>query len=266
MSVRPFVLLGAATLACIREAIARVTTAWSVDWIPGIVMPSVSCRSIDDTTSAADLSETAWSRRGQAPGLPIWVATAAPEVVRAWLFETTNRGDFDRAVLAGECADRALADFLQRIVELLQLSTVQEGTATGRQDSLSDLAQAGSGAVIVNVAIGSLGLELLLPGTCVAGFSTTESEQTRPLARVSPVSEGLAAQEVGLKVWLGKVEVTVGMLREISVGDVIRLPAPINDAMDVSTEDGAVLFKSYLGVKEGHLAIELCGRSSATEK
>lgn len=267
MSVRPFVLVGAKALARIRGAIAQVAAKWSADWIPGMVIPSVSCRAVADLAPEEDLSAQAWSRLGQAEAQPLWVAGAAPKVLRGWLFGTANGSDggSDPAVLAEECAVRALDDFLQRLVEVMNLPAAPEGPKGG-QEALSELTRAGSGAVLVNVAIGAADLGLLLSGACVAGFLKAESEQTLPMGRLSPVSEGLAAQEVGLKVWLGKVEVTLGMLREISVGDVIRLPTPIDDAMDVSTDDGAVLFKSYLGVKDGHLAIELCGRSSATEK
>lgn len=267
-SVRPFLLIGAGTLARIRETIAPVAVGWAADWISGVVLPAVSCQQVDDLTPTVDLAEHAWRRIDTAPGYSLWANSAASEIVRCWLFETPCHaaGSDGKSRLAGECAERAFDDLLRRLAEALGLDAKTGFGPIDRQIESPDFTRAGAGTVLVTVAIGTAALEFLLPADCITGFlnvDTTSDADCRD--SLSPLSEGLAAQEVGLKVWLGEVEVTLGMLREITVGDVIRLPTLLDEAVGVSTDSGDVLFKSYLGVIDGQLAIELSGRSSATE-
>ena len=89
-------------------------------------------------------------------------------------------------------------------------------------------------------------------------------DQARPAARAlppveTPVLAAIAARSVTLRVELAPVEVDLGTLQSLRVGDVLTLPHRLEQPLDLHAPDApaTVACTAYLGSRDGRRAVEL---------
>jgi hypothetical protein len=157
--------------------------------------------------------------------------------------------------LAHAVADACRLDGIARIASLLGLTSLED---TDGAPSAA-LARVGSGAVEA-VLHAPLGERLLLGPEAAARWRRSAHDQAPPVREpLASATAALASRSLAVQVELEGCELEVGVLRDLQVGDVVRLehglqsPATLRHA-------GAPLCRGYLG-RQGNLkAVELAGR------
>ncbi|HWW08328.1 FliM/FliN family flagellar motor switch protein [Collimonas sp.] len=126
-----------------------------------------------------------------------------------------------------------------------------------------------SGAV--RVSLPWCGLQLALhigPGrvSSLLGADKKEASPAAPAASnpLVPLHKALSQQETSLRLELSAVELDLGSLQALVVGDVIPLPHKLEQPLAVNGEDGKLLCGAFLGQQRGMRAIELV-RANAGE-
>jgi len=154
--------------------------------------------------------------------------------------------------LASGVVHDALADLFRQLGQAL----------TGSDASLLDaeltppkaLFRPLAGNLLVTVTLGSQSLYVLAPAPSAHGTPRPQAERPVP---VTPLVTALAKTDVRVHVDLGSAELTVGHLATLAVGDVLRLPVALDQALLVSTHDGVPVCKAHLGSLDQHRAVEL---------
>lgn len=82
-------------------------------------------------------------------------------------------------------------------------------------------------------------------------------------APLTPLTAAAAAADAVLAVRLHPVELTLGAIGSLRVGDVVVLPHALERPLDVVTADGAVLCEAYLGRLGAHRSLELLPRHAS---
>lgn len=170
------------------------------------------------------------------------------------------------AEVASDAAKAAWADFWQRIRRgLLQASPVHSQAlyAQSLGDTLPRPAmfQTWSGAVIVSLHWCGQDMKILLGGMEVEAFlrqrHAIAPARTVPHAAVVPVWEAVSALPCTVRAELEPVELSVGTIKGLRVGDVIELSHPLDRPALARTAAGELLCEAYLGKAGAHRAIEL---------
>nr|WP_246491068.1 FliM/FliN family flagellar motor C-terminal domain-containing protein [Chitinivorax tropicus] len=81
---------------------------------------------------------------------------------------------------------------------------------------------------------------------------------TRSLGRPNQSwRQALGKQHLQLKVELGQVELTVGQIETLHLGDVVKLEQPLDKPLLVRDDKGEPIFQGHPGKQHGHRAISL---------
>ena len=124
-----------------------------------------------------------------------------------------------------------------------------------------------AGSIIVRASAGTHTLNLLLDSASVASLLTRNgiaASAAAPAALAKRVDylHVLRALPLRLTVQAGSVQLGLGSLASVGVGDVIRLDAAIDAPVAVLGSDGQALLHAYLGQSDGQVALELSGRAA----
>lgn len=264
MSVRPFMLIGNDVLAAAQGMLEAVLGDWCADWGVPREELLVECM-------------RAWEAQARLPAVPLWRKawrSGDDEWALAWpaegqqplqrlMFVADRRAvaaDTGVAGLAAGAADAAWQDLLQRWSGML----VPGADADGIQPAPARTAwQHASGAVLVELRLGRQVCHGVLSGTAVQALARQAG--LRGLLRSAPPAALpaldymtlLAPLPVRLPVELGRVEVGLGSLVGLGVGDVIRLDVAADRPLGVTGPAGKILFDGYLGLSDGMVALEL---------
>jgi flagellar motor switch/type III secretory pathway protein FliN len=170
--------------------------------------------------------------------------------------------------LAAASVDSAIAvegaaAALQALTELVAAATVPGAQVSpDRQVPDTKTFAHGAGAVLATVRLAEHACCFLLNHDCIAAVADAAKPQTAsPLAKVN-LKKALAASEITLEVGLGGVEVNVGSLLGLQVGDVIRLQSSVDKPLPIyaPSAGGEHVFGGHLGIFEKMIAIEVVRR------
>jgi hypothetical protein len=109
------------------------------------------------------------------------------------------------------------------------------------------LAQAGSGAVLLQLHFGRQALAVLLDHEAVCALAPRQPVAPAPLAPCD-VRSAVGDATLALPVQLATLQIDLAALMAVRVGDVIRLGRSTEQALPVLAPDGAsLLFHAHLG-------------------
>lgn len=263
MSVRPFMLLGGDVLAAAQGLLEAVLGDWCADWgVPREELLVECLRAWEAQTRlpAVPLWRRAW-RSGDDEWALAWPAEGQQPLQRL-MFVPDRRAVADAGVagLAVEAAYAAWQDLLERWSGML----VPGAGADDVQPAPARTAwQHASGAMLVELRLGRQVCHGVLSGTAVQALARQAG--LRGLLRPAPSAALpaldymalLAPLPVRLPVELGRVEVGLGSLVGLGVGDVIRLDVAADRPLGVTGPAGEILFDGYLGLSDGMVALEV---------
>lgn len=241
-------------LSALALVLQRTVQAWQRDW--GLPASEVACVAAgeEDTTHWQPLPGVAraWWRDALAGDAQL------REALRAALFGApTDAGDRAGAAgVAAEVAQSAWADFWNRIAAL------GHGADTGDPHQCF---QPWSGAVVATLPWCGRSLRLLLAGAEAEALLPPAARALRAVpAPAEPLVRAIAPLPCTVRAELAPVELSLGAVHALRVGDVLELSHALDAPLLARTEGGSLLAEAYLGKAAGHRAIELARAAAAT--
>lgn len=222
-----------------------------VRW-PTSVAGKTSIRWALDATAAMDLAGPSVGR----VSTPTGRALASLE---KWLFgERASRVEpvsSRESSLGAKIALQAWSDFWQHLGEAMPDqeadTTAQAGIPQG---------SAWSGAVHVDIPWAQGVLSVLLSGSQVVKL-IDHTSTVRPVdganPALTPLFQALSPQALRIRTEFRSLEMTLGQLRGLQIGDVVQIPHPLETPVQVVILEDYPLCSGWLGRQDGHVAVEL---------
>lgn len=259
-------------LAKLEALLEKAREKWLVVWVDdfqqnSISMPKISCRTAHECDGPAVRTANAnWRPLVQSSGVDdenqVWIDMGhSDELMAQFLLKSSSSTKPSR--LLEQLCDEAFADFLAGIKTALELPHGERSFLQRRSGKSVEIPASHqrpwSGAVRI---VFSLDEELsfilhLGPARVAALMKTAGSVSRKPTLSVASLNEALAGHAARLRVELTPVDISVGNLASLTVGDVLVLPHLLTQTLHVRTEDGQPLCDGYLGQLQGQRAIEL---------
>lgn len=256
MQARNFSLLGASALATVRAKAAAAVAAWAAQWGADATDVTLVCERADRA-----LAGVAWDQCWNAGTRQLWLACpgAMQDAVQQALFGADAHAG--RAPAAPQLAPLAAARALAALQGALAAALLGEPAATRAVASQPGAQQLGHGAgtLLVQLRLGAASCRVLLDSASVALLAPSTAPARAPLPALDYL-KALHATPVRLPVRLARVELGLGALMSVAVGDVIRLHCPVEAAVDVLGPAGDPLFRGYLGQIDGTVAVDIDSR------
>lgn len=165
--------------------------------------------------------------------------------------------------MAAEAARAAWSDLWKRIGQSLAVRVALTGPAM-QADSLPTLQPAAalfrpwSGAIVITLEWCAQEMRILVGGTEAAALIARERTSAEPPARpLTPVWHAVAAAASTVRAELAPVDLTLGAIKSLRVGDVVELSHTLDRPLLAKTADGGVLCEAFLGKLGERRAIEL---------
>lgn len=237
----------AAELQTLAQALAPELHAFASQWGLSQAPASPKCRAF----AAADTGP--WAQVEEAAA---WLPETARAVLGQAAFGEHSDGPHTRA--AQQVLAQMYDDLLATLRRLLRESSFPP--ACTPQEAWQRWG-AWSGWVIVDLPL-PVPLPLLLDARSVTALVGTTASPNPVAEGVSapelvPVETAAAAHRLRVNVGLAPFELAIGSLRELRVGDVLRLPHALDAPMRVTAPDGQPLCEAYLGKRHVHKAAQL---------
>ncbi|MGQ5524416.1 FliM/FliN family flagellar motor C-terminal domain-containing protein [Chitinimonas sp. PSY-7] len=253
MEVREYCLLGETALAEAKGMIIAALQAWQSQWGGVLPLHTLHVRPVD-----ADLLEQlgngwrlyslngrdiAWVRA------PHGLARSCEQVLFA---EQRNAPELDQyrdSPLALQVATSAADALLFALAGVTTVDKLVPGPLAAPPASLS---QAGSSAVLLEWSlVPGQPLQVIYPRLVP---SRRLRRSTMPLV---PVKTAVECQRIQLQIDLGEIELSLGQLQSLHVGDVVRLDRHLGDALHVSDTHGHRVCHALPGQRHGSRAVEV---------
>jgi hypothetical protein len=244
MNVRPFRFVTATELSSQRAAADTVIGQWAAHWIAAGTSVSIDCRVMDSPPTDQDTA-CAWLCC-KTSDADIWIDTAAVSAIGSSLL-----GSGADAAVGALIARSAAHDLLVRLAADTAAQVCDEPVPR-------HLWQAGRGVVSMTVIID--GKTQSRPVTLlVEKHMTTHIAKSASARRVAPqpVKAVIQNQKVELEVSLGRVEVELGVLRSLAVGDVLSLDRALDAGTDIRVCGERVACVGFLGNRDGQRCVAL---------
>lgn len=257
-----------AALLAAADTLRRALDAWAAGW--GLSLHGVQALNATPADAPAPSVQPHLLAAGAARLWP--AAGAVPTVLGALLFGAPPAEARGASALADELASRAWQDLLDAVSAALPAGgSASPATAAG------DKPQAWSGAVHLDFAVRSGDAEsrfclrldaALADAWCANAPALSATRPTLPRAPMVGLSVVVAERPVRLSVHLADVELNLGVLQSLAVGDVIRLPHRLDEALQVNvdlddTPSRTPLCRAHLAQKDGRLVAELSAEPRA---
>lgn len=270
--VSPLRAWTAAQQALLKRSLADTLAAWQADW--GVAGSAVAAQ-VELHDGFADLA-------GQASARKVRDAAQAERVLHNLLFGDRAYASFnatESSTVAGQLAEAAWQDWLQRLARLLGFPDGAHGASSGffaspgtsaAPDAVAPWPSPWSGDLLAWLPWGRETLELRLRADGVenvlrrgaAELAGAAGGSTVPVAPPIPVDRALAGRSLRVRGELGTVTLALGQLQELGLGDVVALPHRLDQPLELRLADsgspqGLLLCRAWLGQAQGRIALEL---------
>lgn len=250
-------------IARVRRAAGTALESWRAAW--AVASPSVPIECVR-AAEAQRSPEEAWSPLAGAPGA--WLGfsgrvhglTGVELGLSALRLELVGTGE--KTPVASEVVHAASHDLEQRLGSELALKAGGGGEAGPGPSSWLRW----SGALLLSIPWWSAELRVLLSGETVERFLFPSG---RPIAKKAPrgalvqLAQAVASRSVRVEAQLEPLELEVGALTSMRVGDVLRtthrLERPLVVAVGAAGAENVVEWSGFLGRAGSNKAVELVG-------
>lgn len=245
--------------------ILRVTLSWARDWDIQLDIRA-DCDSIGPDYVAPTSIER-WRPLGDmagAGGGAAWVPADLahwPAFMALWRrADVLARSDDDRAPISREVAGLAWKAWQEALRVRLSL----EQPSHADRVPAASIWQDGGGAVAVRLSVGPSAVVLLLEAPVVAtllGYPqscVTAGARTGLAGGLAPLATVMSGRSVQLRLELHPVDIDLGMLCSLAIGDVLALPHHVDAPATVVDEEGEAAFDAFLVSREQRKAVQIC--------
>ena len=259
-------------------ALEKALRAWEQDWglqQPHAAQDAVRCGMASVGADASASWKPVALDAALEPACDLWwdIAAGGPRadpvlLLVAALFNTSVEPSPLSAhgavsEMAAEAARAAWSDLWARIAEALAVRVPVTAPAM-QADSLATLQPAAalfrpwSGAVVITLHWCAQEMRILLGGGEAAALLAREApEAAAPAKPLAPVWHAVAGLASTVRAELAPVELTLGAIKSLRVGDVVELSHTLDRPLVAKTADGGVLCEAFLGKLGERRAIEL---------
>lgn len=260
MKLRPFALLSASVLERTNRRLTEALEEWRTGWGLDMLDIRVECVRAWDAEPAQPALQ--WQRCYAQGKKSVWIAWQ-PEFfkyVQRHLFPPDQRHVLrsESAIsLASEGAEKALLACSGRIAGAAGFADMD---MHGTDIPPAAVFDRGSGAVFACIKVGEQSIACVLSYDCICAMSHSPAPQAAAALPRTDIGAALRRVPLALPIEIGQVEVEVGALMTLAVGDVIRLQASVDKPLTVYGPDRNALFDGYLGTVERNVALEVVRR------
>lgn len=259
MKTRPIELLGESDLLRTRQTAAQALEAWRAVWGLEPREARIACVRAWESEERSPANEEGWL--GWADEGAGWAA-ASPGfacAVRQSLFgpPQTGASEYDTPI-ALELCNLAIDDLVARLLAGETPSAVRKCEPGPAPAIPASVFEHGSGVVAMDIRLEEGRL-----------FAVTRraprARQDQAGSQSFGESHGaMRAVPVALDAQLGELDIDLGTLQSLEVGDVIRLPARLDQPVRLLAPDGGTVCFGDFGTQEGFRALSL--RKSAAHE
>jgi len=268
-------------LALLVERLKHARGKWLAAWVddyrtPTFNIPSIVCR-VAHEHGAPVADSTQW--HALYPSLEVdgenqvWVSSyRTNEWVAQLLLKPSIAASRKNSIFAAELSEEALADCISEIKNALSIQSEVDSVFDRISMETGEIPvqqyYPWSGAVNVLFPLNdefSLTLHIG-PGRATALLSSTSGAvSVQPAAPLAALKDALSDKTTHLRVELLPVDISVGNLQSLTIGDVLVVPHLLTQQVHVKTAQGEPLCGAYLGQAQGQKAIELTKLARASQ-
>lgn len=258
MNVTPYLLVKRSTVVALAERAGAALARWGAEWAP-LPDGGVTCAA----ASASEVYRAApanWRPRTLGDGVSVWVNVQAglERSLEQILFDLLEEDPSGDTRLRSPIATKVSADALDDLLASLIYEFTGQRSEPADPAPLPDrLFRAGSGTVLCSIGLGDKTIRLLIPGIALELAADPQSAHSAEGRAVAPLQDALAGLPVKLSIELSETEIPLGYLRTLALGDVLALPAGVDEPLRVAGPDGRTLCHAHLGSLKGHHAVEV---------
>lgn len=260
MASYPFLLLKQSTATLLESQGSAALATWAAEWAAP-ARASVSCIAAS-ASPLAHAESLPWQQRQLAGGGAVWLHLPAslPRFLEHALFRLEQADASSEKHLSSKMGmavvDAAIAELLANLI----LAFTSQSAAPATTGVIPRrLWRRGSGSVLCAISLGDLSLSLLLPAEAISSYAVAEPSTGRRTPLV-PLQTALSKVAVKLSVEISQMELTLGQMRTLAVGDVLALPTHLDEALMVRGPGGTAICLAHLGSLQGGHAVELIKR------
>jgi hypothetical protein len=236
MSTAHFVLLGTRQLAACRTVVQEGVSAFEQEW-NGLGDYRLTVADAGAPPLRQELADAVWHSGETAPGTGCHIAMSAgfKRILSARLFgaEPPSAGAPISAALLAD----AMSDLVAKVAA--SFGTGQEQVPWRVPEF-----RYGCGLVLVTLELGGQWLHWVSSASALA--LPAQAGPARRPAKV-PLRQAMARLPARICAQVGEVELSIGHLRTLAVGDVIALPSRIDEPLRLLGPSGAVVCGGHLG-------------------
>jgi hypothetical protein len=233
-----------ADVAAVASALRAAVLGWCAGWGLESGIAETSCAPVADAQPLHS-----WQLLGGCATARAWISCG--EEFQGRVTHALWGEPVGEAVIARAIAGRCQVDLESRLRASLQLEAAAQGA------EFPPLCDAWSGALQASLP---WGVALWLDADAVAKVLQAQLRPAQKPASLPPVEsllEAMAPQLLQLQVHLADVELELGEVQGLRVGDVVRVNHSLHAPLQVREPQGSVLFNASLARNGGRRAVEL---------
>lgn len=245
-----------ADLNRVNQCLSQVIQTWFDEWGDGGGL-SLQCQvqpaSVWSKGKSLDQDWQAWEMGTKC----FWLESSSTLNIFSMLFG--NFGDqhqSDRG-LDGEISSQLIAKARQALIEHLNKALLKDGAKSGRVTDAC-LFERWSGALAICLSIAGNDLRLLLNTDLVKELvDYSGSKGPKQSASLQNLAQAIGHYKVGLRVELKPVDIDLGTLASLQIGDILSLAHDLKDPVQLKDSYAQVVGEGYLGRIGDAKAIQL---------
>ena len=254
--MHPFSLLKKREIdACLARA-QEAMREWKANWCPAAAF-EIECLPACDV--AMGLRDGHWRAHGAAGDTALWCFQTAgfARQIEHTVFNLDHASRSKDRRATSDIAERVAAEAGESLAASL-LHHLSAAPLASRPDAGSLpawLFRRSAGAALLRVGSGDNRLCILIPNALLPGKSKPVRQAA--LEPVTPLATALTGITAHLRAELGQVEMTLGQLNSLALGDVITLPVGIDQPLKLFAGKRHLVSLAYLGKQDGNRAVEV---------
>lgn len=265
MVVIPYVLFSDQDITQVKDLIDFRVHGWcesvfgeSATNVSSLRPANLTGNQFNDSWAQAELDVQFEVRIGTKSTLIKLTADSNQWLVGLGVLPFSDSRDQKKPAIRNDEANILLHAVAQDLSDAISALNINASTSLSESDLLHYSALKGAGILFYSINLHGLLVEILMDGRHLK-ISKGNNEANVLINRRKIDSRLSACAELSTHVnaFLGTVEISIGDLSKINLGDVIRLDASISDLVSLGTSAKQVICNGNLGASDGHKALRI---------
>lgn len=264
MKVRAYKIFSNNELTQIQSRLGDIVRQWTKSWVSEEYVPVVTVTAFEHAHAMHDSHQdykwcmTTTSERQ-------WVAVMLGddgihglENFLSGRLNGSNGFYHQSSVLAGKLARKLMHDLADSVIKQAPCNLGKN--VRSHADSTDSLSQEtwarGSGAIYVEISLRGMTIVLIISAELTSGYLPSAGTVSKSSTPLTPIKKAIGPVKIDLEVDIGSAMLTLGELRNMVAGDVIRLDAKLAQPVQVLLNK-RITCAGFLGAHRGNKAVLL---------